>query len=137
MNASQHLEQFLSFVDDAERQYRVCKDELDNLEKLQTDLLHAIEFNAEGYKTRNALARKLEQCRKDRRWYKDRVAELSPVVEFLNDSQKPENRRSINQLKNVLGKTRKEENFHAKRSYRPRTLSPELSSFFYTNLNSK
>lgn len=127
LNTSDKLTSFLTFVDQSKTQYRICSEELTRLNKLQEDLLHAIEFNSEGYRQRNKLATQLEQCRKDRRWYKDRVGELEPIVSFLEDQS---NNRSINLLKNTLGKIRKEEAYHAKRTYYPRSLSPEVRQFF-------
>lgn len=89
--------------------------------------MHAIELNTDGYKARNKMASQLELCRKERRWYKDRVEESNPVITFLAD---PQNKAAINKLRNVLGQVRKTERQHEVRAYCPRSLSPEIKEWF-------
>lgn len=124
---SNRVATFLKFFDDAQAAYRFCSDELSKLEKEQNDLLHAIEFNPNGYKERNKLASKLEVVRKDRRFYKDRVEEIKALAEFAKD---PANVKAVNMLKQALGQMRKEESYHEKREYWPRSTDPELKRLF-------
>ena len=125
---SNRVATFLKFFDDTQSAYRFCSDELTRLEKEQNDLLHAIEFNPNGYKERNKLASKLEVVRKDRRFYKDRVEEIKALAEFAKD---PANAKAINMLKQALGQMRKEEAYHDKREYWPRSADPELQRLFW------
>lgn len=128
MKLSNRVAIFLKFFDDTLSAYRFCSDELTRLEKEQNDLLHAIEFNPNGYKERNKLASKLEVVRKDRRFYKDRVEEIKALAEFAKD---PANVKAVNMLKQALGQMRKEESYHEKREYWPRSVDPELKRLFW------
>ena len=128
MRLSNRVATFLKFYDDTQSAYRFCSDELAKLEKEQNDLLHAIEFNPNGYKERNKLASKLEAVRKDRRFYKDRVGEIEALITFSKD---PANAKAINMLKQALGQMRKEESYHEKREYWPRSTDPELKRLFW------
>lgn len=125
---SNRVATFLKFFDDTQAAYRFCSEELAKLEKEQNDLLHAIEFNPNGYKERNKLASKLEVVRKDRRFYKDRVEEIKALAEFAKD---PANVKAVNMLKQALGQMRKEESYHEKREYWPRSTDPELKRLFW------
>ena len=86
-------------------------------EKLTQDILHKMEDEKTKNSERNKLATKLAICRRDRRYYKDRVQELEPMIKFIQ-----ENRKMTNVLKQVLGEVRKIERYHADRTYYPRVM---------------
>ena len=59
----------------------------------------------------------LIDCLKQRRDYKDAVEELEPIRTFADS-----NKKFVEQVKQLLGKVRKVEEYHAERSYKPRVL---------------
>lgn len=128
MAASDYITVYIAFVDDAFVQHRICTEEYEKSNRVRNDILHAIEFNTDGYAQRNKLASKLEACSRDRRFYKDRVQELDQIIKYL---EIPENKKAFNLLKNTLGEMRKAESFHKDRVYWPRSADPALREFFW------
>lgn len=117
--SSEYIEEFLNFLSDVKSKYNFAFDEVNQQDKLTQDYLHSIELDNLKYEERNKIATKLVINRKDRRYYKDIVEEYEPIVEFLDD---PNNKKIVNQLTQVLGKVRKQEGYHEKRTYIPRVL---------------
>lgn len=120
--SSEYIEEFLNFLSDVKSKYNFAFDEVNQQDKLTQDYLHSIELDNLKYEERNKIATKLVINRKDRRYYKDIVEEYEPIVEFLDDSN---NKKIINQLTQVLGKVRKQEERHKNRVYIPRVLKGE------------
>lgn len=116
---SEYLTEFLNFVADAQSHYRFCSDEVNNQDKLTQDYLHSLELDDLKRDERSKIATKLAINRKDRRYYKDRVEELQPIVDFFTD---PQNKKVLDKLTNVLGACRKAENYHKDRIYIPKVL---------------
>lgn len=116
---SEYISEFLNFVATAQVQHRLYKDEVELQEKLTQDYLHSLELDGLKCEERSKVATKLAINRKDRRYYKDRVEELEPIVEFFND---PQNKKMLDKLKQVLGTTRRAESYHKDRKYIPRIL---------------
>lgn len=116
---STYIEEFLNFLSDAKSKYNFAFDEVGQQDKLTQDYLHSIELDNLKYEERNKIATKLVINGKDRRYYKDIVEEYEPIVEFLDD---PNNKKIVNQLTQVLGKVRKQEERHKNRVYIPRVL---------------
>lgn len=116
---SEHLSEFLNFVAEAQSHYRFCSDEVKNQDKLTQDYLHSLELDGLKCEERSKVATKLAINRKDRRYYKDRVEELEPIVEFFED---PQNKKVLDKMKQVLGIVRKSEVYHKDRKYIPRVL---------------
>lgn len=116
---SEYISEFLNFVAEAQVQHRLCSEEEDRQEKLTQDYLHSLELDDLKCNERSKIATKLAINRKDRRYYKDRVEELTPIVEFFND---PVNKKVLDKMKQVLGETRKSEGYHSNRKYIPRVL---------------
>ena len=83
------------------------------------DYLHSLELDDLKCDERSKIATKLMINRKDRRYYKDRVEEFEPIVQFFDD---PQNKKVLDKLKQVLGQVRKAENYHKDRIYIPRVL---------------
>ena len=116
---SEQISSFLNFVNAAQSYYNFCDEEMHKQEALTQDYLHSLELDGLSCGERSKLATKLVINRKDRRYYKDRVEELEPIVRWASD---PVNTKVINQLKQVLGACRKQENYHKDRTYTPKIL---------------
>ena len=114
---SVELERTLNFFSDVLSDYKYNYDKVNEQEKLTQDYLHDIELGGLCCKERSKVATKLQENRKNRRYYKDVVEELQPIIDFLNDNA---NRGLVNKLKEVLGKVRKAESYHSNRTYFPR-----------------
>lgn len=88
-------------------------------DKLTQDYLHSLELDELKYEERNKIATQLAINRKDRRYFKDKVEEYEPIINFFSESQ---NKALLNKLQNILGKVRKIENYHKNRFYVPKIL---------------
>lgn len=135
MKTSKNIENFLSFYDAVKREYDVAFEMVNRCDKLTQDLLHRLELESLSTGEKNKIATQLKYCRKDRRYWKDIVEETESFVNMFNqteaslaDSKKKAevdaNRRFINLLRETLGKTRRQEGYHANRSYKPRIILP-------------
>ena len=120
---STYVSDFLDFVAGVQVRYRICSEEMNNQEKLTQDYLHSLELDSLDRGERSKIATKLSTNRKDRRYYKDRVEEFEPIVEFFKD---PSHKKTLDQLTQVLGKLRKAEDYHKNRTYKPKVLREEL-----------
>ena len=83
------------------------------------DIQHKIELENPNYKERAKLATKMQDALQRRRTAKDAVALLTPLVEW---TQTPQGIAAMNQLREVLGKCRKQEDYFSRRTYRFRQL---------------
>ena len=117
---SKYIEEFLNFLRNVQNEYTWSTEKKKEQEDLTQDLLHCIELGELGYHERAKIAVYLMEARKERRQYKDRVEELECVVGFVNA-----NKKFINELEQLLGEVRKQERYHANRSYHPRVLTQE------------
>lgn len=119
---SENLSAFLNFITAAQSHYNFCLEEMEKQDLLTQDYLHSLELDGLNCKERSKLATKLATNRKDRRYYKDRIEELKPIIDWLSD---PVNTKAINLLKQVLGEVRKQENYHKNRIYIPKVLKED------------
>lgn len=119
---SEQIANFLNFIAVAQSHYGFCVDEMHKQDQLTQDYLHSLELDNLKCGERSKLATKLAVNRKDRRYYKDRVEELEPVVQWASD---PTNIKAVNQLKQALGACRKQENYHKDRTYTPKVLKED------------
>lgn len=118
-NPSEQLTNFLNFISEAKSHYNFCLDEMHKQEQLTQDYLHSLELDGLKCDERSKIATKLAINRKDRRYFKDRVEELEPIVAFFTDQQ---NKKMLDKLTQVLGQVRKQEGYHKDRTYYPRIL---------------
>ena len=118
-HTSEYISEFLNFVSDAQTKYQLYSEEVNKQEKLTQDYLHSLELDDLKCDERSKVATKLALNRKDRRYYKDRVEELEPIVKFFED---PQHKKMLNLMTKVLGDTRKQESYHKDRKYIPRVL---------------
>lgn len=116
MKTSEQIKAFTDFLKQAEMDYKSAYAAVNVEDKRGQDILHAIEFEG-SYKERCRLATKLKESRVERRKNKDTVEELQPVMDFVQD---PRHKKTLDQLSQLLGAVRREENYHRNRSYRPR-----------------
>ena len=117
---SENISEFINFLTASKQLCEFCKVELDKQDKLTQDILHSMELGNLTYSERAKLATRLAVCRKDRRYYKDRIEELEPVREYLET-----NKKAYNELTRLLGTVRKIERYHSNRTYRPKVMDFE------------
>lgn len=116
MRNSEKIKTFLDFVDECRSLNEIARNGISEEEKLQQDLLHAIEFESNG-KKRSVIDTKLHKCRLSRRKYKDIFEETDDIVQSFKD---PSHKKTLEQLRQLLGKVRKMERYHENRTYIPR-----------------
>lgn len=114
---SERISNFLVFLSESRADYLRCYEEVNKFDKLTQDYLHQLELDNLNCAERSKVATKLALCRKNRRINKDKVEELQPLIDFLEDS---ENKKFVERLKKVLGETKKQEKGHENRFYVPR-----------------
>lgn len=69
------------------------------------------------------MATKFQRSRRERRRKKDEVMRLELIVQFFEE---PQNRKVLNNLRQLLGRQRKQEAFlNGKREYKPRVKERE------------
>ena len=135
MKTSKNIENFLNFYDAVKREYDVAFEMVGKCDQLTQDLLHRLELENLSTGEKNKIATQLKYCRKDRRYWKDIVEETETFVNMFNQTEASladtkkraevdSNRRFLNMLRETLGKTRKQEGYHASRSYKPRIIIP-------------
>ena len=120
MKESERLSEVLQYFREVKNIYDFTLQEIQNIECLQNDYLHKLEFNATEAKERNKLATALRKLRIERREIKEQEEALRELNEFIN-----KNPDRINSLERILGNMRKIETTQAKRVYKPRILSVE------------
>lgn len=126
MTVSQQLENFLNFYTNAKVDYVYAQEQLKKCQDYTQDILHSLELDDIPYKERCKLMTKLTICRKDRRYWKDRVEELEPFITIFDASSSntkgecERNKRVLNLLREALGSARKVEKYHSDRKYYPR-----------------
>ena len=133
LKTSKKIEAFLAFYDEAVNTYKYCYEKVNECEKLECDLKHKLELgNYANVNEERRILTQLKYCLRDRRYYKDRVEELSPFVDlFLSKDKDKDNitrscNTTINHMRQALGNVRRAENYHADRTYKPRILKDEF-----------
>lgn len=125
VTVSRRLEDFLKFYDEAQRRYKEACNNVNQCDKLTQDLLHKLELDKLSTGEKNKIATQLKYCRKDRRHWKDQVEELESFIDIFNPS-KTNNAavhvKTINLIRESLGKVRKQEAYHSNRTYKPRII---------------
>lgn len=119
---SQVISEFLSFLSQAQSDYAFSQEEIVRLDMLTQDYLHKLELQDTNYRDRAKMATDLRQCRIDRRYHKDHVANLAPLVQCLTSDK---GKVVLSQLQQTLGAVRKAERATQDRHYTPRVLSQE------------
>ena len=104
---SEVLSEFLSYIDRIRYDYKSAHDAVRKEEKRLQDLLHELEF-ADGENEKRRAGTKLQQSRRNRRQKKDEMMRIEPIVQFFDE---PTQKSSINKMRQLLGKQRKQEEF--------------------------
>lgn len=118
---SEQIKAFLDFVDECMKLNSMACSGVEDENKRQQDLLHAIEFENDPDKIAG-IGIRLHQNRAERRVYKDLFELTDPVVQFFQESP---NRKALDQMRQLLGKVRKVEKYHENRVYIPRIKEKE------------
>lgn len=95
---SEVIEEFLSFLENANKEHIECEQTVEICNKRNIDYLHDMEF-AKDKSERNRIATKIHNNQIQRRNAKDRVLELEKPTTFFIDKS---NRPFIGQLKRLL-----------------------------------
>lgn len=114
---SEYISDFLNFIHASESRHNQSSEELVTQDRLTQDLLHKLELEDLKYSERGKVATQLVENRKLRRYCKDEVEELDPIIKFIQ-----ENKKALNEMTQLLGAVRKAEKFHTNRNYTPRVL---------------
>lgn len=120
LTPAEHLEAFLNFIDMCTSRYNFACSNVSEEDKRLQDFLHGIEF-ASGKAECNRVAGELQESRRIRRENKDEAKLYGHVVNFFMDK---DNRKTLNQMRQLLGRQRKEEEYlFSERVYKPRAES--------------
>ena len=115
---SEIISAFLKLLDDVPKEYKVAYDIVNEKDKEVQDIMHEVELNQLKTNEKAKLMTELQNNRRERRYWKDKVDEYQPLNDYLNQSKEFKN--VINQLKQILGKVRKAEKYLEERIYKPR-----------------
>lgn len=113
---SERIKDFLDFIDECKELNAMAYSGVGEEDKRHQDLTHAIEFEDDTEKIAR-IGMRIHQNRIERRAYKDIYEITSPVVEF---AQNPQNKKTLDQIRQLLGKVRKVESRQENRFYVPR-----------------
>lgn len=114
---AQEIKDIIVSFEQSKKDYKAAFDKVGQCDKETNDILHALELNNPKRNERNRMATRLRNIRLERRENKNIVEINEPLVLFL-ESERGAN--MMNLLKEVLGKTRKIEEYHNNRTYYPR-----------------
>lgn len=95
------LLKLIEFFKDYQRQYNENYKRVGELDRYTQDILHSLELDKLTGAERSKLATKLKHVRQDRRYHKDRVEALEPIVNMVRDSKNTGNvnlNRFLNQV---------------------------------------
>lgn len=115
---SEIISTFLKLVDTVQKEYDTAYGFVNEMDKALTDITHKAELTSLKQNEKAKLMTKLQQNRRERRYWKNKVDEFQPLYELLSNSK--EFKSTIAQLKQVLGKVRRAEEYLENRTYKPR-----------------
>ncbi len=113
---SEQIKAFLDFVEECKELNAMAYQGVGEEDKRHQDLIHAIEFEDHPDKIFR-VGMRLHQSRVERRVYKDLFEVTDPVVQFARE---PQNKKTLDSMRQLLGKVRKAEKRHENRVYIPR-----------------
>lgn len=118
-NVSYFYKTYLDTISDFQKAYQYAFNKVNETDKATQDLLHQLELGS--VKERNKTATLLSKVRKERRYYKDIVTVLQPLMDLVETA---EAERFFNLFKSkTLGETRKAEKMIENRQYFPRVVT--------------
>ena len=104
---SEVLTAFLEYINDCREQYQAAHEAVKTEERRLQDLLHELEL-AEGENAKRRAATKLRNSRRQRRRKKDEAMRLELIVNFFDE---PAHKNSINKMKQLVKRQKKQEEF--------------------------
>lgn len=113
---SEKIKKFLDFIEECQNAYTLAYENMKREDERLQDLLHAIEFETKA-RERSKLCTKLHNSRIERRENKNIVELTEDIICFF---QEPQHRKTLEQMKQLLGKVRKVEKYHNSREYKPK-----------------
>lgn len=113
---SEQIKIFLDFIDECGELNSMAYDGVGEEDKRHQDLMHEIEFEEDPDKIAE-IGMRVHQNRVQRRVYKDIYAVTSPVVKFARE---PQNKKTLDLARQLLGEVRKVEKRQENRTYIPR-----------------
>lgn len=113
---SEQIKGFLGFVDECRELNSMAYSGVGEEDRRHQDLIHAIEFEDDPDEIAR-IGMRLHQNRVERRVYKDLFEVTDPVVQFIKE---PQNKKALDQMRQLLGRVRKTEKRHENRVYIPR-----------------
>lgn len=115
---SEIISEFLKLVSNISKEYSTAQEFVSEKDKETIDFMHKAELNKFKQNKKAKLFTELQNIRKERRYWKNKVDEYQPLYDLLKNSK--EFKTAIEQLKQVLGKVRKAESYLENRTYKPR-----------------
>lgn len=120
---SEVIEEFLSFLENANKEHIECEQTVEICNKRNIDYLHDMEF-AKDKGERNRIATKIHNNQVQRRNAKDRALELDKPAAFFTDKS---NRPFIGQLRRLLKEQKDRETYLEKdREYVRRAVDSDV-----------
>ena len=117
MNPEQTLSEFLKYIRQIKDQKSFLFNRLNELNNASSDLLHYAELHEDlGVVQSYDVYKKLREIRRDRRICKNEIELLTPVWQWVEESD-----GAIHKLERVLGEVRKNKTDISQRSYIMRT----------------
>ena len=113
---SEQIKSFLDFIDECRELNSMAYDGVGEEDKRHQDLMHEIEFEDDPDKIAE-IGMRVHQNRAQRRVYKDIYAVTAPVDKFARE---PQNKKTLNLARQLLGEVRNVERHQENRTYVPR-----------------
>ena len=113
---SEQIKSFLDFIDECRELNSMAYDGVGEEDKRHQDLMHEIEFEDDPDKIAE-IGMRVNQNRVQRRVYKDIYAVTAPVDKFARE---PQNKKTLNLARQLLGEVRNVERHQENRTYVPR-----------------
>ena len=113
---SEQIKSFLDFIDEGRELNSMAYDGVGEEDKRHQDLMHEIEFEDDPDKIAE-IGMRVHQNRVQRRVYKDIYAVTAPVDKFARE---PQNKKTLNLARQLLGEVRNVERHQENRTYVPR-----------------
>lgn len=116
MKASEHIQDFLTFLDRCGEEYMAAAEQERSADKETQDILHRLELHEDSYHDTARLAKAMRTVRRDRRAAKDTKTVTEPIVKWAG-----KNGHVIKGLERLLDEVQKAEEWAESRSYTERT----------------
>ena len=117
---SEEISRFLAYLEEAKRLYAYSKEEFEHQDKIKVDCLHLLELKCQRPEDSLKVSVVLHDYLLERRRCKDTIAVLEPLMESLESDR---GKVLLNNLPQVLGRVRKQEQKIKERIYSPRAMT--------------